>query len=108
WWKWDLWSPSLFPFRSQQGVDQFVGPLPLHELVLHEMRFSPHTQLLHHPHRGHVASVAPGEDTPQQHLLEADPEDLGGGLGGVALPLVGGTEEPAHLTGAMDDTHVGE
>src|SRR5690606_1831048 len=85
------------PLLCEHGVDDLVGPLPFHELVLYEVCFLAHPQTLHDRHRGGVAAVAAGHDSVESQPVEGEPEPRSPRLGGVAAALVVRVDGPAHL-----------
>src|SRR6266542_1435494 len=94
-------SRRVAPFGGEDGVDDLVGPLALDEFVLHEVCLAAHAESLQHSGRQGVTGVDPSLDAMQAQLVEAQPQQRGAGLGGVAAPAVVRVEHVPDLAAAM-------
>ena len=75
------------PLRAQDREVVLVGPLPLEQLVLDEVRLVPHADLGEHPRRCPVAGVDAGDHPTQAEPAERDVEHVTRTLGGQAASL---------------------
>src|SRR5829696_9854309 len=89
------------PLTFQQAEVQFITPLALEPLVLHQMRLLTHAEPSRHSNRGHVASIDAGNDAVQGHVIESQVEDGMCRLGGISLTSEGWVEDIAQLTAAV-------
>ena len=80
------WVSAAAPLVGEQGVAQAVEPLarPVQRL-LQGVDLAPHPDPLHEAPRRLVVGEAVGGDPPQPELVEAEPQQLAHGLGGVAV-----------------------
>src|SRR5215217_3145416 len=89
------------PVTFQQAEVQFITPLALEPLVLHQMRLLTHAEPCRHSSRGHVASIDAGDDAVQGHVVESQVEDGVCRLRGISLTSEGWVEDVAQLTTAV-------
>src|SRR4029079_4321216 len=90
-------SGALPPLVLEDRVDGRADPLALEPGGVDVVRLAAHADPLHDPDRRRVTGVALREDRLQPQLLEAEPQQLARGLGGVAPALGVWMQRPADL-----------
>src|SRR5690349_5607289 len=89
------------PLVGQHREVQLVTPPALEELVADQAGLLPHAEPPGQPRRRLVVLVDPRDDAVQAELLEAEPEQGPGCLGGVAVPAQGRVEHVADLAAGV-------
>src|SRR3954451_1607529 len=86
------------PVDLEQGVDDAGGPAALAvERLRPKPALADHPEAVHHPQRGRVVGEGVRGDAAYAELLEADPQQLGGGLRDVPASLMVRREAPPDL-----------
>ena len=81
------------PLAVEDRVRQLALPLAFHVLVLDQVRFLSHPELVQDARRRDVPSLGTADDAVQLHILERQSKEHADSLGGVSVTLMVGVDD---------------